>query len=535
MAEFGICGYNKYIVDDPTINLTYDQILAMNDAQFLEYITRMRSAVRDAWNNHEMAPAQGWSEDDVREEFEKLVTFPVHKFWRVDEISGRRCIHNTHSLGNAVNAWNLSRMLKTRINYTEKDEGRSIYDFFNNDALFTKYLPYARRHFLRDSFFFFAQTVKKGDSLPHRPECKPQSAIEWVRLFAEHETAYDTHRLLIDPRPKGQTENYTGYAEHLRDAEFFALSYKQMMDLVTEDGAKTLIPNRSLRLMKSKYANDEYEFHIRMYERGQKIFPDMFKSFRVSMCQYAVNFPPLTAKLLYETFLPKQQSVTIWDPSAGWGGRILGALSTERKVDGETQQVHYLGTDPNPSFYANGTSVYASIGDFYNAVRGAESLWGDAHTFKVYQCGSEVVQNQASFRQYRGKLDMVFTSPPYFNREAYSDDGKQSYKKYPAYDSWRDGFLRETLQTVYDWLAHDRYFLWNIADLKVGDKYLPLEQDSKRIAAELGFEFKETILMTLRSMPGANRVMDGEVTAKNFCKVDGRLLKFEPVHCFFKP
>ena len=68
MAEFGICGYNKYIVDDPTINITYDEILAMKEQEFLDYITRMRSAVRDAWNNHDVAPAQGWSEEDVRAE-----------------------------------------------------------------------------------------------------------------------------------------------------------------------------------------------------------------------------------------------------------------------------------------------------------------------------------------------------------------------------------------------------------------------------------------------------------------------------------
>jgi hypothetical protein len=78
--------------------------------------------------------------------------------------------------------------------------------------------------------------------------------------------------------------------------------------------------------------------------------------------------------------------------------------------------------------------------------------------------------------------------------------------------------------------------LWNIADLKVGKKFLPLEQDSKQIAHEIGYIYKETILMALMNMPGANRVTeDGEATAKNFLKMNGKIMKYEPVHVFWKP
>jgi hypothetical protein len=35
MAKFGICGTNSHIIDNLDINLTYDDILSMNDAQFL--------------------------------------------------------------------------------------------------------------------------------------------------------------------------------------------------------------------------------------------------------------------------------------------------------------------------------------------------------------------------------------------------------------------------------------------------------------------------------------------------------------------
>jgi len=542
--SFKICGINP-LVNDHSINLYYEDLLALSDSEFVEYVTRMRNEIRRLWDDEGIPPANGWSVQDVADDFGKLAGFPVSKFWRKDELSGRRVIHNTFTVGNSVNAWNLNQMLRTRINYTEKsDQGRSIYDFFGKDELFNKYLPYARRHFLRDSFFFFAQTVKLGDALPHRPDIRPLSAVDFVNAFNEHERPYGTHELLLEP--KKIDKKYSGYAEHLVNAEFFSLTLSDLSKL-------TPLPKVCKRLISRKHCTDDTVFHVRMYEKRQRIFPGLYKSFRVSMCQYAVNFPPLTAKLLYDTFLRDVKGrAMVWDPSAGWAGRLLGALSSEHEL-------RYIGTDPNPAFYdeyaeTTPASVYIAIGEFYNNIRSSQSLFGEENYFDVLQSGSEVFHKHVAFR--RGEFDLVFTSPPYFNREAYSDDENQSYKKFGAYESWRDGFLRPTIQNAYDALKHKRYFLWNIADVKVGKKYLPLETDSMAIAKEIGFEYKETILMTLRSMPGANRAegeeieevvntLDGEetrkrtvaasTTAKNSCKVDGRLMKCEPVHVFWKP
>ena len=38
--------------------------------------------------------------------------------------------------------------------------------------------------------------------------------------------------------------------------------------------------------------------------------------------------------------------------------------------------------------------------------------------------------NNPNFQKYKGKLDISFTSPPYFNREQYSQDETQSFKVY---------------------------------------------------------------------------------------------------------
>lgn len=42
-------------------------------------------------------------------------------------------------------------------------------------------------------------------------------------------------------------------------------------------------------------------------------------------------------------------------------------------------------------------------------------------------------------------FDLVFSSPPYFNRDKYSIEPEQSFIRYPTLDQWLDGFLRVVL------------------------------------------------------------------------------------------
>ncbi|HCT53273.1 MAG TPA: hypothetical protein DF712_12515, partial [Balneola sp.] len=104
-----------------------------------------------------------------------------------------------------------------------------------------------------------------------------------------------------------------------------------------------------------------------------------------------------------------------------------------------------------------------------------------------------------------------------------------------SYESWKEGFLRPTLTTCVEWLKEDRYLLWNVADVLVSGKYLPIEQDSIDILESLGMIYKYTLKMGLEGMPGQNRVgEDGKPKCKNFCKVNEKYLKYEPVFVFYK-
>ena len=75
--------------------------------------------------------------------------------------------------------------------------------------------------------------------------------------------------------------------------------------------------------------------------------------------------------------------------------------------------------------------------------------------------------------------------------------------------------------------------MWNIADAKFGKDVLPLEGDSNEILEKLGMEYVTVEKMCLAQMPGGNRIgEDGIPKTKNFCKVNGMWLKYEPVFVY---
>jgi len=516
---------NRELIDSP-VNKHFEEVLWMSKDEFRVWVIDLRKTVVDLWDNHNLPPRVGYDEHEIIEQFNQMHSFPVHKFEAVDELTGERdVIRNTSVVGNAVNQW-FPTMMKTRINYTKNDDGKSIYDFFAKDELLDTFITYASRHFKRDSFYHYS-FVAKADEREHYGYLPVSNdASSWINSFENEFRKQDKWDYWL--QPKDIDKEYTGYNEELKNQKYLLLHKDQIETLNIPEKCKTNVD----------YSKSEH-YVIRPYEYKQKLFPVGLKAFRVSFCQYAVNFPPLTAKYLYEKFtehLIGQDTIRIYDPSSGWGGRLLGAMSIS-----DNRNVVYIGTDPNTDHTTSpGRTKYLEIADFYrkNVMKGG--LWADEHSHtetEIYQLGSEVIQFNENFQKHKGLLDLVFTSPPYFAKEAYSEDPTQSYKKFGQYEEWREGFLRPTLETAVEWLRNDRYLLWNIADAVFGGDMLPLEEDSRKILEQLGMEYKGKLKMSLAQMPGGNRVDPdtGLPKAKNFCKVNGLWLKYEPVFVFYKP
>ena len=438
-------------------------------------------------------------------------------------------------------------MMKTKIDYGT-GEPKSIYDFLKEDSLLEKYMPYGFRHFKRDSFYAYSQCVPFGEPLPGSKKVA-KSGKEWIELFEKHErdnqTVSTKERRSYDYwiSEKEADKEYTGYDEKLMNKQFYQLSFDELNEV------KNIIPSYALSNIREW--DPKANYIIRLFEKGQKIFPNGLKSFRISVCQSAVNFITM-AKAIWEKYVNEwknEKEIVVWDPSSGWGGRILGAMCVR-----SDRNIMYLGTDPNSdhTIFAGGLheegvlnyalwTKYDDIAEFVNtATLRAQNQIDPVSEWKMWQCGSEVVQNDKDFQKYKGKVSVVFTSPPYFGKEQYSQDKTQSCHKFAQYEDWKNGFLYETLKTAHEWLRPGGYIIWNISDIKLAGNFMPLEKDSCDIMKSFGMQHVETLGMVLAQMPGSNRTKKDEngnivTTNKNEVKIDGKLFRMEPIFVFKKP
>ena len=467
--------YERSNLLESEVNINFEELLWMNDSQTTEWIDKMRSFILSQWDGEGIPPTIGQSESKIKTNFRKLRDYNIQQFLISDDDGNKNVIKNYNKFASGVNQF-FPTMLKTTVGKS------SIYDWFT-DEYKDKFHKVIRRILKRDSMYNWSKCLLQGEELP------------------EH--------FFVVQHKKNSVENI-----------YKTLTIEEIENL--DDKYKTNLP--------SELDDENYKFLVHKFELGQKLFPAGIQAFRLGLGQPAVNFPPLTARWIYENYtnhIPKEETLNIYDPSSGWGGRILGAMSSHRKI-------HYIGTDPNTDNFINelGITRYEYVANFFNdECLESNSFWEEEkNTYHVFQEGSEHIGNHPDFQQYKGKLDLVFTSPPYFDREQYSSDETQSFKSYPEYDDWRDNFLKPTLENAFHSLRNDRYLLWNIADIKIGkDKFHPLEQDSIDILTNLGMEYQGKLKMLMTSMVGVD-----QSNVKNSVVIEKKALKYEPIFVFYK-
>lgn len=157
----------------------------------------------------------------------------------------------------------------------------------------------------------------------------------------------------------------------------------------------------------------------------------------------ASQFKPSIAKAFYDYF----GSVNVLDFSAGWGDRLAGFYC------GETTK-SYVGIDPNTLNHPNyqrQVEFYKKHQTFFEEEKQVEFICSPAE--------------DVDFTKYKEHFDTVFTSPPYFNVEKYSDEDTQSYIRYKDIDSWNKNFLHKTLGNIIPTLKKDGLLAINIADV----------------------------------------------------------------------
>jgi hypothetical protein len=132
---------------------------------------------------------------------------------------------------------------------------------------------------------------------------------------------------------------------------------------------------------------------------GRTAAGNVFECFRINLGS-VVMFKSTTAKYLYKKYNAK----SVLDPTAGWGGRMLGAWSLG---------IDYTGIDTNvemiPAYTEMMAFLSAEAGSFGNG------LFSEENTSKLNMIWQSCLDVDFSKLDY----DFVLTSPPYVNLELY--------------------------------------------------------------------------------------------------------------------
>lgn len=108
----------------------------------------------------------------------------------------------------------------------------------------------------------------------------------------------------------------------------------------------------------------------------------------------------------------------------------------------------YHACEPNPVTYANLLRMIAFVG-------------GRAHIHN---------QPAESFDVGTvGPVDIVLTSPPYFNLEVYDHAANQCYNQWCNFEQWRDCWLAPVINHCLDHLKPDGISAWNVMNFKKHD------------------------------------------------------------------
>lgn len=134
------------------------------------------------------------------------------------------------------------------------------------------------------------------------------------------------------------------------------------------------------------------------------------------------------AKTIYLKY--SKENDLVYDFSIGFGGRVLGALSCNRR---------YLGIDPLT------VGEVSTMLEFFNFSK---------DNYKLIDGCSE------NYMGEENSIDFVFSSPPYYDQEYYSFDIRQAYNK--GEDYFYNIYWKNTLNNIKFMLKPDKYFALNL-------------------------------------------------------------------------
>ena len=450
------------IGENKDLNITFEEVNKMDYTQFKRFILSVRTFLLEQWDKNDIPPYIGKSKKGIIDDIQKLIDFDVKRMWKKGDDIYEYILSNDYHYGSSCNQFQPS-LHKTRAGDV------SMYDVLKEPSLELKFIRTFTRNLKQDKMYMVSSMMKEKD--------------DYKTLDREK------FGLIIIPARRDFHLGFTKkQIEQLRKDEIFEDFH--IRNLGRELGTEKL-------------------FHIRYFNKETRVVKHIIHTLRVGFSNIPINFSPLVVRFLIEKYLPKNGGI-VYDPCSGWGGRLMGSICSSKNIQ-------YIGCDVNSNIFQNRS--YERIGEFIQEEIGRKS------NYKVHQISSTRFNETDDYKTHKGKIDLILTSPPYFNQEQYSTDKEQSYNLFPTYESWINGYIKETFQIGYDLLKKGGVLLLNIADTKE----LPLELDTLSVMEDIGFEFQYEIGMKLQRYLGLqtekiyNRYYDEE--RENFVKVEP-ILKF---------
>jgi hypothetical protein len=152
------------------------------------------------------------------------------------------------------------------------------------------------------------------------------------------------------------------------------------------------------------------------------------------ICKEATSFSPVLSKCIFDNLLPEKGGVVL-DPFSGWGDRAIGALGSDRVLK-------YQGVDCN-----------LELSESYKKIKTDLDTTG------------KIDFTMCPFEDFKGEddtYDLVFTSPPFFDFEVYSDDKSQSIRGKKNYGDWFDRWMTLVLNKIVRLVKHGGYIALHI-------------------------------------------------------------------------
>ena len=430
-------------VKDTSFNLSYHSINKMDYHQFRKFIIIIRKSLLDVWKTKGIPPYIGKNHQQIIEDLKNLHLKDTSKLLKKsNNINYEFIIKNTGNVGRTCN-----QFFPSIHNVVVKNF--STWDLLSKEEFELRWLNLMVRNLKQDGLYEFSNQIEKKDDV-----------LKFNNDFG------------IVIRKTNSKNNLT-------------FSKNELISLHNQG----IIRDYHIKNVESEFEFCD-NFEIRLYDKKRTIFKTIILIIKISFSYTPVNFEPQISKLIYEHFLPKNKKSIVYDPCSGFGGRLLGSLLSHRDI-------HYIGTDINTSLFEPENS-YNILGDFVkNHIK--EDI-----SFHIDKISSDEMDKSVELKKNKGKVDMIFTSPPYFSKERYSDDDEQSYKKYPYYKNWVNKYLHNTFKIGYDSLKKGGICLVNISDVTINKHFLPLELDTISTLENIGFKYQYQIGMVMSKFVGIN-------------------------------